>query len=135
MASVTGSATTTIQKLETLAKLGESHEIGKEFFFFSKGWIAIEDEDDSYFVHYTSDKDSHNRAFGATSYAASFEKGTGDLKPGPGDLTGAWKTAISLWPVRDPAEAASVHKLMRDLVHEAYDNRVKRDGLSILAAA
>ncbi len=111
----------TIEKLKTLASFGEHHELGRDLLFFHKGWLHIEDEGNRYNVFYTSSKDTHNRGTGP-AYMVDFEKKTGDLYARYG-LTGAWKTALSLWPVDDPEEAREIFQTVAGMVDEAYNHR------------
>lgn len=111
----------TIEKLKTLARLGKHHEIGPDWFFWTKGWLAITNEDNCYSVHYTSGKDIHQPLCGP-SYIADFEKDTGRPYERNG-LTGAWKTALSLWPVNDQAEAREIFQTVAGMVDDAYDHR------------
>ena|SRR5688572_3786905 len=130
MTSITGSATTTIQKLTELAAIDEPHEIGKTSFLFSKaskGWLTIEDKKDSWFVYTSSHRTTND--FGLyDSFGVNVDKQTGDLKPNPESLTGAWECAVGLLPVDNKHRAKEIHDFMGNWINSAYDFRIKQDG-------
>lgn len=121
-------------KLSTLASIDDAvpvisrHTILKYFTFVRrKGWIAVDDEPDRWFVIWTNQKNHHNRAGGARCYAVEFRKDTGAPRS-DGDWTGAWESAISLWPVtkKDQDKANSIIADITecvDLAYAAYQTR------------
>lgn len=85
-------------------RCGESARVGRFLCFFSLGWLNIEDGGDYWSVMWTSNKDYHSILAGRPAIVAEFRKSTGDRNTFFG-LSGAYKSAISMWPVRDKEEA------------------------------
>jgi hypothetical protein len=115
------------KRIEALfSKHGESVEIGRTLGIFSKGWLSISDRGDFWDILYTSSKDTHSyQPLYGPALGADFLKASGERKIGPRDLTGAWKTALSLWPVRDEREAVAVFETVKGYIERAYTNSFK----------
>lgn len=107
-------------KLQALRDHKGAHvEIGRSFFLGSKGWLSIDDKDTHFAVMYTSDKDTHGPLSGP-AYMLEINKQTGARQETAG-LSGAWKSALSMWPVRGADEIAQVEKIMRGHIDAAYE--------------
>ncbi len=83
-------------------------------------WLWIEEEPTYWLVYVASHKDSHNRGT-RKLIAAEFLKESGERKIGPMDHTGTWKQALSLWMVRDEAEALQIFAAVKKLAESTYD--------------
>lgn len=105
---------------------GNQAEIAKKFWLFSigKGWLHLTDEGDYWFVLYTSDKDTHHILNGP-ALGADFEKTTGERKIRCSGLTGAWESAINMWPVKDEEKAEQIFNIVRRYVHQAHQYNCK----------
>jgi hypothetical protein len=111
----------TVDKIQALLdNKGTSVEIGRSFFSGSKGWLAIEDKGDYFSIMYTSDKDTHSPLAGP-ALMLDLDKETGTRRQAAG-LSGAWRSALSMWPVRDAGEIESVQKKMTALIDAAYEH-------------
>ena len=114
-----------VEKIKWLKEQhGESVEIGSSFYLFSKGWLNIDENDDAYHVMYTSAKDTHNPLSGP-ALGVDFTKATGDRYKRYG-LSGAWRSALSMWPVRDEVEAHQVYMQVRRYIKSAYDYNMNK---------
>ncbi|MDO8507041.1 MAG: hypothetical protein Q7S53_00545 [bacterium] len=85
----------------------------------SRGWLWIDDANDHWSVTLANGKTSH-QALGSKAFAADFRKANGERKIGPSDLTGVWKSALSMWPIRDEEEAVRVFDLIVSRIDLAY---------------
>lgn len=115
-------------KIEKLFNtFGESVEIGKFLFVFSKGWIHITDNksDKTWSVMYTTHKDFHNRGAGPSYIIDGISKETGDIINFRSSNTGVFKSAISMWPVDDKNEAELIFEKMKIFISEAYTYNFK----------
>ncbi len=87
------------------------------------GWLSITDEDRSWHVMWTTGRTTHLCT--RPALAVDIDKATGGLSSLRG-VTGAWKSAISMWPVFDVHEAARVHARVCDLIRRAHATHAKR---------
>lgn len=85
----------------------------------SRGWLWIEDTHDHWSVILANGKMTHQPLDGH-AFGADFRKDNGERKVGPLDLTGAWKTAVSMWPIRNEEEAVRVFNLISSRVDLAF---------------
>jgi len=85
----------------------------------SRGWLWIENANDHWSVTLANGKTTH-QPLGGPALGADFRKDNGECKVGPLDLTGAWKSALSMWPIRNEEEAARVFSLIASRVNLAY---------------
>ena len=85
----------------------------------SRGWLWIDDAGDHWSVTFANGETVH-QPFWGPALGADFRKNDGERKIGPLDLTGAWKTAISMWPIRKEEEAVRVFSLVASRVDLAY---------------
>ncbi len=70
---------------------------------------------------WTTHKEHHSRIGGVKSRIADFMKKDGSRKIGPMHLTGAWESAISMWPVYDHEKAEQVFEWVGNMVDWAYE--------------
>lgn len=77
----------------------------------SRGWLWLEDAGDHWSVTLANGKTTH-QPLGGPALGADFRKDSGERKVGPLDLTGAWKSALSMWPIKNEEEAARVFTLI-----------------------
>ncbi|MCI5060696.1 MAG: hypothetical protein MRY79_06465, partial [Alphaproteobacteria bacterium] len=54
-----------------------------------------------------------------------FSKETGGRRVVPGYLSGAWESAISMWPVENEKRVLEVYKDVRRMVDSAYSHNMK----------
>jgi len=119
-----------VEKLSFLASRGESFPVTrwKKFLWLIPyrsrgGWISIEvkDDKDVFFVMWTDSKDSHLPHISGSAYAVDIRRDTGELNNRFGQ-TGAWKSAISMWPIYDDnrAEAERIFGVMKYRIDVAY---------------
>ena len=87
---------------------------------FLIGYLWISDERTHWGVTIANGETSHNRAFGARAYGADFRKEDGERRIGPPGITGAWQTAITMWPVRSEEKAIEVFNYVAGLVDQAH---------------
>ena len=95
------------------------HVLGFIPITLSRGWLWIEDANDHWSVTLANGKTTHQPLDGP-ALGADFRKDNGERKIGPFDLTGAWKSAISMWPIRNEKEAARVFGLITSRIDLAY---------------
>lgn len=119
---------TVAQKIEAIIKHhGDSAPITKPSTFLwglfswlrpNKGWLWLEDHNDYWSIYLASDKHYHNGV--GSAYVVDVSKSTGLLK---NDIrsTGAYKSAVSLWPVRDPDEAHAIYINILNKIDIVYD--------------
>jgi len=84
-----------------------------------RGWFSIEDNGDHWAVLWTSHRDTHDPLFHGSAIAADVRKDTGERHQRAG-LSGAWRTALSLWPVRNENDAERIFRHVQHLVDLAY---------------
>lgn len=98
--------------------------VKKKYFFnmleSTEAWLWIYDKTNHWHVMLASNKTFHDRSFGRRAYGADFYKKTG--KRYNKNLSGAWKTAINLWPVPEnkPDEVDSVFKRLEDTIDDVF---------------
>ena len=85
----------------------------------SKGWLSFHDRGDHWAVFRTNGKYTHQPLDG-DALGADFLKDTGERKIGPLSLTGAWRTAFTMHPVRDEEKAVKVFNYVARMVDLAY---------------
>ncbi|MBI4435015.1 hypothetical protein HY635_04380 [Candidatus Uhrbacteria bacterium] len=90
----------------------------------SRGWLSIKGEEAHWAVLWTSDRDTHSPLLGS-AIGVDIRKDDG-TRYRPAGLTGAWRSAISLWPARDEGEADQIERRMRHLIELAYRWHVVR---------
>jgi hypothetical protein len=71
------------------------------------GWLWVEDNDSTWRVFLANGKSTHQPLDG-TLVGADIRKDNSERKTGPGELTGTWTSAVSVWPITDEKEALSV---------------------------
>ena len=81
------------------------------------GYLWIDDEADRFNVSTADGKTSSY----SPVYSVNFRKDNGERAAGPGDLTGVYKTAISLWPVWNMDEVVNIFNKISAKVDRAYD--------------
>ena len=89
------------------------------------GWLWIEERDDYWSLSLASGKSSNNHFWSGPVYGADFRKDNGNRKIGPLGLTGAWKSALSMWPILEERKASQVFALISsrvDLAYQCYFN-------------
>lgn len=98
----------------------------------SQGWLSIEDLEDHWHVMWTSHKDTHDW-HGTKQHAVGIDvdKKSGLLrtvgKAGePFYLSGAWKSAISMWPVREPEAAQEILDAMSARIAAAHKHYIQQ---------
>ena len=107
------------QKIQTLFNAhGETVQIGKRFGLFSRGWLWIEDNGDSWHIDVANGRTSHD-PLGGSVYGIDVRKDTGERLKKPG-LTGAWESAISMWPVRDEGRAEGIYRHVATRIDRAF---------------
>ena len=89
------------------------------------GWLVIDDNDGHYFITWSTYPQSHN-VLARPLYGVNICKETGALRSKHG-LTGAWKTAISIWPISDKKEAQEVFSMMLRLINRCYTASLKEE--------
>ncbi len=118
------------EKLEALAARGRSAPAisrGTVLGFIPRkrhhGWVSAEDRGDHWFVLWTNREDAHSRIGGQKCYAADFRKDNALPYTRSPDWTGAWESAIRLWPVyEDEREKAEwVFRFIRERVDFAVE--------------
>jgi hypothetical protein len=118
-----------LEKVKYLSELGESFPVTRKKKVFSglipvkihDGWIAITEEKNCFSVMWTTERDSHNRHDGP-ALVIDLDKSDGTLYRRAG-LSGAWKQALSLWPVGEQHqdEIKQIYDLMQKRIDIAYD--------------
>lgn len=83
-------------------------------------WIDRNEDRQEWVVTKSSDRNYHSTyTFRAT--AATYDN-HGARKEGPGVMTGAWETAISMWPVYKEKRAVEIYEEINKLIDFAYEN-------------
>lgn len=83
-----------------------------------RGWLWIEDAGGHWSVTLASDKAEHQPLNGP-ALCADFRKDNGERKIGPLDLIGAWKSTLSMLPIRNEEEAIRVFNLISSQIELA----------------
>lgn len=86
----------------------------------SRGWLDIQDEGNYWAVTFMNGQDGRS-LLDEPTYGADFTKDTGGRMISPPLLTGAWKTAITTWPVEEEKEANRIFDHVSRMVDLAYD--------------
>lgn len=84
-------------------------------------WLWIDDDGADWFVTVASGPRSHD-ALSGPAYGCYVDKGTGELSASRG-WTGAWRTALSMWPIRDEADARLAYGVVAAAVARAGGGR------------
>ncbi len=84
-------------------------------------WMSFEDKDDHWFVFLTNGRDSHCRMFGASAIGADFSKKDNVLYSRL-NMSGAWKSAISMWPVQDEQESIEIFEEIKFYIDKTYEH-------------
>lgn len=90
------------------------------------GWLWIEDKGTYWYVTFASGKDCHNTLNGP-AIGADFLKESGERRVGPLGLSGAWESALSMWPIKEEAKAISVFTRISSLIDVTF--RFHRGGV------
>jgi len=100
--------------------------LGYRWFSFQvgKGYLTIDDQGDKWNVMWTSGRDVHNRGEGS-AYSINVSKKDGEVVRDSASPTGVWKSALSMWPVRDKGVAAKIVEHMRGLINLGYQNMTR----------
>ena len=86
----------------------------------SCGWLWISvDANDHWSVTLASRRTGHYPIF-SPAFGADFRKDNGERKIGPLHLRGAWKSAISMWPITEDEEADRVFNLIASRIDAVY---------------
>jgi len=118
------------EKLAMLAELGKSAPAisrGTWLGFIPRkkhhGWVGAEDRGDHWFVLWTNGEQAHSRAGGLQCYAADFRKDNTLPYTRSPDWTGAWESAIRLWPVYEDEheKAERISRFIRERVDLAVE--------------
>ncbi len=94
--------------------------------FWPGGWLSIDEEENSWSVMLTSNKHTHHPFLGS-ALGADFQKSDGERKIGPGNLTGAWFTILSMWPAKNEDEAVRIFNTVASKINAAYGHRIQRN--------
>lgn len=86
----------------------------------SHGWLWIEKHGDYWNVALANGQGSHNPLWGS-AYSVDILVRTGARRKHLG-LTGAWKSAMTTWPVRDEYEARRVWDVVVSCIEQAYQH-------------
>src|SRR5690606_22989091 len=107
-------------KLTLLFNVKSNHvQIGRKHLgLTSMGWLSLHDEGEGWSVLRTTNKGGHNPHVGP-AYAVDVMKESGERKKGPLNLQGAWKSAESMTPVLDAAEAEKIYADMVKSIEQA----------------
>lgn len=87
-------------------------------FLSAHNWLWVEDSGTYWTVYIASGKTTHCALFGPC-YGIDVDKTTGALYAKDG-LTGAWKTALSMWPIRNKEKAETTYKYLASKIEKAY---------------
>ncbi len=82
-------------------------------------WLWIEDQGDYYRIFRASAQTYHSREFGK-SFAADFQKATGERQLGPDPFKGAWESALTMHPIKDENRAKEIFDLVTSEIDAAY---------------
>lgn len=88
--------------------------------FEYRPWISVDRKPDCYSVMLASGRTTHQPLHGP-AYMVDFDLDTGELRSNFG-LTGAWKSAISMWPIRDRTQAEQVYQRAVALLERCYQH-------------
>ena len=91
----------------------------------SNGWLSLDDKGDYWAVLWTSNRHVHNPLAGS-AFGVDVNKADGLRVRGSLDLTGAWKSAISMWPIRNEEDAKVVYVKLLAMINESYEFYVAR---------
>lgn len=92
---------------------------GRRINLWTRCWLRVEESPDHWGVFRASGRDTHFPIPYGPVIAADFRKDTGALHTAHG-LTGAYMTALSLWPVRDETKARIIYIEICALIDSAY---------------
>ena len=87
----------------------------------SKGWLTITEKPDSWFVLFGGGRDVIDVGEGDSLIGAAFYKGSGDLVQRYPAETGAWESAVNIWPVYDETRAQEVVTDLVSKIDEAHN--------------
>jgi hypothetical protein len=85
-----------------------------------EGWLWVEDHD-QYWTIWVSSFRTIGLPGGSPPVAADISKETGERWQRHG-LTGAWRTAISAWPVNDENVARQIFELVVERVNHVHES-------------
>lgn len=88
-------------------------------FKLSRGWLSFRDAGDFWSVLLTNGRHTHQPLYD-DALGADFKKDDGKRKIGPLHLTGAWRSALSMWPARKDDDAIRVFNYVASMVDLAY---------------
>lgn len=87
-------------------------------------YVTVYDKGDYWFVLLTNQKDSHNRAGGSRAYAVDFRKDDGEVHE-RFSHSGAWKSALTVWPVMEEDEAKRIVDYVARMVDLAHEQHIR----------
>jgi hypothetical protein len=90
----------------------------------TKWWLTIEDDGDHWGIYRTSGKHTHVRVICGNVYLIDVRKTDGTIFSRHG-LSGAYKTALNLHPIRDEEEAIKVFNSLSELIGNAFDDHFR----------
>ena len=112
---------------ELRKKHGDTVEVRKKLPWYllgieiNDGWLYIDDKDDHFNVGWSTSSTSHD-LMARPFYSVDVSKETSLMRQVYG-LTGAWKTALSLWPVHDKDEAQEIFQMIERLLRRCHGDR------------
>lgn len=83
-------------------------------------WIEDHDSDGYYNVQWATGRTTHSGY--KSSFAVDFDKKTGKRYTGH-YLTGAWRTAVTMWAVRDEASADDYYRKIVALINKCLEKK------------
>ncbi len=92
---------------------------------FLGNWLWIDEGKKSWNVTIASGCTSHNPKLGP-AYSADFRKEDGERAVLEGYLTGVWKSALSMWPVREEQKAKELFDWIAEGVDRAYNKFISK---------
>ena len=89
-------------------------------------WLTIYEYED-YWHAMVHNLESGHQPLNGTTYGVDYLKSDGSLRDGPRYLTGAWKAALSMWPVSDEQEVQEVFDYVSRKIDKAYNDYILKD--------
>lgn len=97
----------------------------------SRGWLWIEKKDGYWTVILASGQTCHKPLLAGPAFGADVCDNNGERHVGPGHLTGAWKSNLSLWPITEESEANRIFDLIMTNVDLAYRYHFAAGGINL----
>jgi len=116
-----------VQILEDLLEISTQIQIPREskpwWKFWERqddpGWLWLDPDDPDYInVTWATNETHHNLYIDRKSFGADISRKTGEIYKEEGH-PGAWTTALSIWPVYDPVQAARIYEKIVALIYKA----------------